>query len=363
MSGAVTAVAVTLAAMTVAEVFTAVAVAGAVIGAIGTVTHVKELQIAGMVLGAVGGIGGLAASAGMFAADAAMELGTQAGGALADTAAGTTLAETASPFAAAGEMAGAPTVAAVAPAIDTTADIVDMASGNVAQVGDASLPVTTPGSMTAELQTSAEGPLSGVAENTVSPNVTPDVANTGTWEPGQPPVDTLPAPQAPSVMNTPTPATPTVAAPAAPTTTTAPAPPDVTGAPLPGSTVTGTPLPQDAGVPGSFDAAQAAVTKVGPTSLNPTNPFNDILSFVGKPGVSTLLSGAIQAGGAFIGGATSSLTPAQVAAYNAQAQANLAAANLTQTQINNMSQGVPKATRVPVTGLINSPPPVTGAPA
>jgi hypothetical protein len=80
-----------------------------------------------------------------------------------------------------------------------------------------------------------------------------------------------------------------------------------------------------------------------------------------------LLGGVIQAGAAFISGATSTLTPAQVAALQAQANANQAAANLSNRQLSNMSQPIPAATRTQAPpGLINTrlPPPntVTGAP-
>jgi hypothetical protein len=85
--------------------------------------------------------------------------------------------------------------------------------------------------------------------------------------------------------------------------------------------------------------------------------------------------GVIQAGGSFISGATSSLTPAQVTALNAQAAANNAAAALSTQQTANLAMPKAVASSTPITGspaplvlpgsgLINQPPKtnVTGAP-
>lgn len=58
-------------ALTLGTAMTAVATVGAVVGAVGAVTGNKDLSMAGMVLGGIGGIGSLAASAGLFGAEAA----------------------------------------------------------------------------------------------------------------------------------------------------------------------------------------------------------------------------------------------------------------------------------------------------
>jgi hypothetical protein len=104
-------------------------------------------------------------------------------------------------------------------------------------------------------------------------------------------------------------------------------------------------------------------------SGGPPSMFDKLLGFMSKDGGGRLLGGVIQAGGAFIAGATSTLTPAQVAALQAQANANQAAANISNRQLANMGQAIPVATRTPTPapqGLINTrlPPPntVTGAP-
>jgi hypothetical protein len=97
-----------------------------------------------------------------------------------------------------------------------------------------------------------------------------------------------------------------------------------------------------------------------------------------------LTFGALQAGGSLISGLTSTLTPAQVTALNAQAAANDAAAALTKQQTQNLSMPKSVATSAPVTGtpatlvpgvsssapagssaagFINKAPAVTGVPA
>lgn len=81
--------------ITVGSAFAIVGAVGATLGVVGTITKVKELQYAGAALGAVGLVGGLASAAGLFG-----EAGALFGAAsdLAGVAAGTTAAETASPF-------------------------------------------------------------------------------------------------------------------------------------------------------------------------------------------------------------------------------------------------------------------------
>jgi hypothetical protein len=89
--------------------------------------------------------------------------------------------------------------------------------------------------------------------------------------------------------------------------------------------------------------------------------------------------GLIQAGGALVQGMFNPVTPAQIAAMNAQAAQNRAAAAIAQQQASNMAGGMPIANLKPVptakvtgapalTGIINTAPTgagasVTGAPA
>jgi hypothetical protein len=100
-----------------------------------------------------------------------------------------------------------------------------------------------------------------------------------------------------------------------------------------------------------------ADTKGGPTS---DSLMDKLLGFASTNGGGRLLGGVIQAGSAFISGATSTLTPAQVQALQAQANANQAAANLSQRQLSNSSQPIPVATRTATptpNGIINRLPP------
>lgn len=98
--------------------------------------------------------------------------------------------------------------------------------------------------------------------------------------------------------------------------------------------------------------------------------WDSIKGIISTPGVGLLGLGALQGISSFISGATSTLTPAQVELYRAQAQQNLASSNLATQQADmltlqrqNMGGNLPVATRTPVTGapvpsgLINSTPP------
>ncbi len=76
--------------------------------------------------------------------------------------------------------------------------------------------------------------------------------------------------------------------------------------------------------------------------------FGSILDFAKKNPVVAL--GALQAGGSLLSGATSTLTPAQVTALNAQAAANDAAAALTKQQTSNLAAPKAVASSAPVTG-------------
>ena len=99
--------------------------------------------------------------------------------------------------------------------------------------------------------------------------------------------------------------------------------------------------------------------------------FGKIATFAGDHPVAAL--GVLQAGSSLLSGATSTLTPAQVAYYNANAANNNAAAALAQRQLATMSMPKATASLTPVSGtpsalvpggLINAAPrlaPVTGA--
>lgn len=383
----VVAVAAAVVAVTVAvevgTTFAIIAAVGATIGAIGAVTGNKGLMIAGGVIGAIGGIGALASSAGIFGSAASS---------LSEVAAGTTAAETASPFgaasgidseisqwssygadAASGSLSGASTVGAASPTVDNTLDVVNTVSGNV--------------------NTTTE-PLASVSANAGGPDVMPQAAtDTGvpnTQMAGQEMVDTngaviqgdtVPDPTTAAGAATPkAPAAPGVAPSGTPADTTGSilgggqgVPGDtVTGAPSAGTTVTGAPLSNGTGITITRGGSVVPASGTAPLQASGSSSiWGDIMNTLGKPGVGTLASGVVQAGMSFLGGATNGLTPAQIAALKAQAAANNAAANLAKMQQANMSAPLPVATRSPPvtgapTGLINQPPPkvnAMGAPA
>ena len=87
-------------------------------------------------------------------------------------------------------------------------------------------------------------------------------------------------------------------------------------------------------------------------SLPGNGTIDQLLGFVQK--YPLLAYGAVQAGGSLLSGLTSTLTPAQVGALNAQAAANQAAANQQTLQTQNLQQPRSTATLAPVTGRPNT---------
>lgn len=139
-----------------------------------------------------------------------------------------------------------------------------------------------------------------------------------------------------------------------------------------GATATGTTTPTPAAA-GTLTPQQAANNAIiyGPNTGGITKVdasiWSRIFDMVEKR--PTLALGALKAASSFISGAFSEGTTAeQRQAYAAQAEQNLAAANLARTQdailqrrLRNMSDRIPVATSLPPPGLINST--VTGRPA
>ena len=99
-----------------------------------------------------------------------------------------------------------------------------------------------------------------------------------------------------------------------------------------------------------------AVTAMNPSAaalagnVTGNTTLGNIQSFLETKGGGMVGMGVVQAAGSFLAGATDTLKPAQVAQYQAQANANNAAAALTNKQVANMAQPVPTATRTAVTG-------------
>lgn len=346
-----------------------VAAVGATVGAVGAITGVKELQIAGTVIGAIGGIGAIAQSTGLLG-----EVGSFLG--FGGTEAGN-VAPLASGISEVAQEVG--TFADDVATATTTAPVEGLTVGNSLQeLQNVSQPVESVGQGIAGAGGEVVDPITHFSGE-VAPSV---YEATGS---GMPPGigDALPAAEATPAVQT-AEATPdgiynqSPGSPAAPSAvdpktvaTEAQTFGQVKGAsPIDGKVdITNVPGPQG-GYNSGIDPAtgQTVLTSKsnGTVLASPVtgtvdggSTWTKILDTLGKPGIGTLASGLVQAGSAFVSGATNALTPAQVAAYNAQADANLAQANLArqqqqllQTQLENAS-AVPTATRRPG-GLINS---------
>ena len=301
----------------------------------------QTLSTIGTVIGAVGGIGGLANAAGLidvadvFGSDIANATsgglgGWMSGGAGAAGGSGTVPTDTGS-FG----LSGAPT---------TGYDFADN-SGAYGGLGAGGQPPSVFSGIASQLQD-----LTPTVDTASAPSVAPTVATVGTMGPawGSAPATTDTFGD-PAGTNTATPTTPAAASPAANTSA--------------------TPPPNTINNPALIYAGQG--TNAPNISILPkdTSVFGTLSNWIeGHP---SLALGALMAGGSFLSGATSPLTPAQVTALNAQAEQNQAAANyaaqqtqLLQRQQANMAQGLPVASRTPP-GLINMPQlaPVTGRPA
>lgn len=356
---------VAAAGLTVVTALEVVAAVGATVSAVGAVTGNKALTLVGAGLGAVGGIGAVAAGAGLLgdaAASGASLFGPSAAASTADT----------------GAAAGAGVDATAAATGATSSDVIDSFAGN------------------AGLETlSGANPLTGAADLAGAPSATAAASGAASALTPPPGDGTFVGASTNSSLDTP-------AATSAST--------DATGAagaaPTADATPTTTPTPNLSMPPTSVTPAAGGVSLNGPpvtpgdiggtdpltgeTITNAVSPTTG--QIIGMPDASSgilgnilgvvqknplLAFGALQAGGQFLSGLTSTITPAQVGALNAQASANQAAANFTAQQTQNLAQPKPIATLAPVTGtpgniitppsagLINGAPPVnvTGVPA
>ena len=111
---------------------------------------------------------------------------------------------------------------------------------------------------------------------------------------------------------------------------------------------TGSFSPVSGAVASGLTAAPAGATNGLIGASDSSGALGGILDFVKQ---NPLLSyGVLTAGGQLISGMTSTLTPAQVTALNAQATANQAAANMTAFQQANLAGPKPVASNSPVTG-------------
>lgn len=333
-----------------------VAAVGATLGAIGAITGNKTLSEVGMGLGIVGGVGSLAASAGLLGADAgtAPLFGSAASDAvtpLADTTSATAADAAINGAAAPGDQIANAAVAGADPgAAVTSAATSDVGNGSgdiINSVGqtsaNAALPQNAIASQTAQTTGNATDVITGGDQsNPLTQGLNQPNANLPPQQAGIP----QGAGTAPSIPGV-----------------TIPGAPNATGL----DPITG--LPETtADIPG-----------VKPTL--PGSAFDQSVAANGSSGILSTLTdfaknhelatyGLIQAAGSFAQGAFSPVTPAQVNALNAQAAANNAAAGLTNTQVANINSGVPTATvnrpgATPPTTTPTTPvqsPPVTGQP-
>lgn len=316
---------------TLATALTAVATVGATLGAIGAVTGDKTLGTIGMVMGAVGGVGSLAANAGLFgeSATTASLFGSD------PVPMSVTAPDIAGDFASSTDLSSLATLPGLPESgVTTAANAVDTA-GNFAS--DAVLPTQALDASAGAASGDVQSLLNGTSGNTlVSQNVDESTNQLLKGSGG----GTMPS-------GSPTDKASINAAGASSPTDAPPAP--MTGGP-----------PPDVKIPGQTYQGSDGVTYV-----SDGQKWSAQTGFFGGLMKSPMAQyGIIQAAGSFISGAFDPLKPAQVDALNAQAAANKASAGMTTQQIQNMQGKLPVASRVtgmpiPPGGIINNVP-VTG---
>lgn len=298
-------------AISVTTVLESVAVVGAVLSVVGTVTKNKTLSMIGMGLGLVGGVGALASGA-LGGSAALFGEASSAGGEAAAGAAGDAAAATAADGAAAGTFgpgfgdgiisAAAPDAIGAlsgAPAIDAAVDPGVALSG----ASDASAGASDTFSLASQSTNAADAVAPGTT-GAADAGAGAGAADTTAADLIQPPA----------------------------------APPNNLGAvnPATGETITS-----------AVDSTGKVVSLPGDSS-GVFGQLGKIVDYAGAHPVVAL--GALQAGGSLLSGMTSTLTPAQVDALNAQAAANNAATALSNQQRTNLSMPKSVASSAPVTG-------------
>jgi hypothetical protein len=331
-----------IAAISTVTALEVVAAVGATVSAIGAVTGNKTLQTVGMVVGAVGGIGALAAGAGLLGSDAASSaplFGAAPTASTADAASAGTI-----DFVGGTDSSGLPSDLSGVDASGLPPGVGDASEASVtANAADpaASIPGAVPAGTdmsaqdAAALQTStSDAAASGTSTADTAIGETPIVPPSGATASANP-IPSLP----PGALGTGGAAAPGVGGDGI-VPTDAPVP-DMTGLPD-GANI--------APVPAAMapDASGLPATAAASTSGSSGGIFSSILGFTKS---NPLLSyGLLQAGGSLLSGLTSTLTPAQVSALNAQASANNAAAALTAQQTANLAMPKSVASSAPVTG-------------
>lgn len=340
--------AVAVGAVTLSAVFTTVAAVGAVVSTIGALTGDKTLQTVGMVVGAVGGIGAIANSVGMFGAGATVEGLFGSGSDAVQAFSGSGGVES---------VAAAPVEGAASGASSLGGQAAEAVASGGEALSSAVQPVTVNGIAEA-------GGFANPAQeaNLVPGSLGQGDAPTGIIGDGG---TTAINPPASTVSTTPVDASTVTGGPVAPDVTPVGAPTTVAPS-APGS-------PADLGIPGSANAASTAASTVGPVtapaSAGGGSAIGGIFDFMNKN--SALTMGTFQAASSFIAGAfggDKEPPQEQLNYWQAQADANTAAANLQKQRLANMQSGIPRASgggQISVTpaGLINQQRTVTGVPA
>lgn len=326
---------------TLATTLTAVATVGATLGAIGAITKDKTLSTIGTVMGAVGGIGSLAANAGLFGEAATTESLFGAAPATADQMGGD-VASSLTANEASQTMSEADAYAAAGIPMDPTSPLMGM-TGDVSaeNVLPTDAMTGTTDATSGDANSLINGTPSGTGIKSLTSSNVDEATNTlvkgegGGTLPSGSPADSV---------------SPSGAGAQAAAASAAPSPPMAGGA-----------IP-DVKIPGQTFLGQDGVTYVsdGTKWAAQTGFFGSLLK---SP---MAQYGVIQAAGSFLSGAFDPLKPAQVEAMNAQATANKASAAFTTQQTQNMQGRLPVASRVtgtpaPIMGgsLINGAP-VTG---
>jgi hypothetical protein len=336
--------------LTVVTALEVVAAVGATLAAVGAVTRDKTLTLAGTVIGAIGGIGGLAAGAGLLGADAASNaplFGPAPSAATADAASADTIG---SVTGAAEDLPTPPIPPDGAPPAPDAVSPATAGADQVATTVPKGAPLAPQDAATVQAQQALvpEGSNAVGLSTSTSGNVQ-EVDGLGNTVPST--AATANAVQNPELGGS------TGFSPGGASQSIPPSQGFLNN--LTGNTVTGDPASNALGIK----------TPADPSTFGKLAAFADA-----HP---TVAFGALQAGSSLLQGLTSTLTPAQVSALQAQAAANDAAAALTNQQRANLAQPKAVATSTPVTGtpaqlvptqpagFINQPKlaPVTGVPA
>ncbi len=332
----------TLAALDLGTIFTAVATVGSVVGAVGAVTGVKELKTAGMVLGGIGGIGSLASAVGAFGDGATMSsvFGSDAAG----SSIGGNISETTGMSVSAGDSLIGGNISE-----NTGLDVVDSA----AKMYDGALTTDSAGNAINLSPTGTETAMGGNAtgDNLASVGVNPPAGDTSAMLPDTVNKGSQVSSNSKFLDSTSSPSAGSQTLNPATDTSALQAPPGISTSDF--AKLREIPNP-----------VEGQVVKLASGPMQFTNgswglaPSGGLFSNLGgiSNGAGMLGMGVIQAAGSLLSSSLDSLKPAQVAAYQAQAKANNAAAALQEKQNANMGQPIPVARSMAVTGTVAPPP-------